>query len=200
MTVTEVEQQLVHPQDWQRLSMSEGTKGPRLFDWVCVPILSHWQDDGQHWLLIRRCLTAPFECTHYRVYGPKGMTLQDMVCVAGTRWHIEEIFESAKGEIGLDHYEVRTWTGWYRHITLAMLAHAFLAVMCARAIPATQEPRDVGNGSVLPPTIPEIRHLLWQLIWPHLQNVRKILGWSWWRRLHRTRAQYYHTKRRLHTG
>jgi SRSO17 transposase len=115
LTVSEIEATLVHPDNWQRLSMSEGTKGPRLFDWVRVPILHQWEDDGQHWLLIRRQLSAPFERTYYLVYGPQTTTLQEMVCVAGARWHIEEVFESAKGEVGLDHYEVRTWTAWHRH-------------------------------------------------------------------------------------
>lgn len=200
LTVSEIEASLVHPDDWQRLSMSEGTKGPRLFDWVRVPILHHWEDDGQHWLLIRRQLSAPFERTYYLVYGPKTTTLQEMVCVAGARWHIEEVFETAKGEVGLDHYEVRTWTAWHRHITLAMLAHAFLAVMCAHAPKATQAFQEEETHALLPLTIPEVRHLLWQLVWPHLRDIRTVLAWSWWRRLHHTRAKYCHTKRRLNSG
>jgi hypothetical protein len=84
-----VEALLLHDQDWQRLSMSEGTKGSRLFDWACVPILHRWEDDGRHWLLIRRSLTDPQEKAYYFVFGPSGTTLQQMVTAIGARWHIE---------------------------------------------------------------------------------------------------------------
>jgi SRSO17 transposase len=76
--VREVEALLLHEQDWQRLSMGDGTKGPRLFDWACVPILHRWQDDGKHWLLIRRCITNPNQKAYYVVFGPPGTTLQEM--------------------------------------------------------------------------------------------------------------------------
>jgi SRSO17 transposase len=130
--VREVEALLLTEQHWQRLSMSHGTKGPRTFDWACVPILYQWQDDGHHWVLIRRCLDDPKQKTYYFVFGPPGTTLQEMVKAIGARWHVEEVFETAK-DMGLDHYEVRTWTAWYRHITLVMLAHAFLTGICAKA-------------------------------------------------------------------
>jgi SRSO17 transposase len=103
--VREVEALLLHDQQWQRLSMSEGTKGPRLFDWAVVPILHQWEDDGRHWLLLRRSLTDPQEKTYYFVFAPVGTTLQEMVKAIGARWHIEEDFENAK-DLGLDHYEV----------------------------------------------------------------------------------------------
>jgi DDE superfamily endonuclease len=88
--VWEVEALLLGAQDWQRLSMSEGTKGPRLFDWAVVPILHHWEDDGHHWLLIRRSLTDPNEKAYSFVFAPKGTTLPEMVAAIGARWHIEE--------------------------------------------------------------------------------------------------------------
>jgi SRSO17 transposase len=100
--VGEVEALLLHEHDWQRLSMSEGTKGPRLFNWACVPILHRWEDDGRHWLLIRRSLTDPQEKAYYFVFGPPGTTLPQMVTAIGARWHIEEDFETAK-DLGLDH-------------------------------------------------------------------------------------------------
>lgn len=128
--VREVEANLLQPQDWQRLSMGNGTKGPRLFDWACVPILHKWEDDGCHWLLIRRCIDNPKTKTYYIVFGPHDTTLQKMVTVIGTRWRIEDDFQTGKG-MGLDQYEVRRWICWYRHITLVILAHAFLAVVCA---------------------------------------------------------------------
>jgi SRSO17 transposase len=130
--VRQVEGLLLLASDWQRLSMSQGTKGPRIFDWACVPILHQWQDDGRHWLLIRRCVADPKQKAYYFVFGPSGTTLQEMVTAIGARWHVEEVFETAK-DMGLDHYEVRTWTAWYRHITLVMLAHAFLTSICANA-------------------------------------------------------------------
>jgi SRSO17 transposase len=85
----QVETFLLDAQDWQRLSMSEGSKGPRLFDWACVPMLHRWQDDGQHWVLIRRNLTDPNEKAYYFVFAPKGTTLSEMVQAIGARWHIE---------------------------------------------------------------------------------------------------------------
>jgi len=207
--VGEVEALLLHDQDWQRLSMSEGTKGPRLFDWACVPILHRWEEDGRHWLLIRRSLTDPREKTYYFVFGPHGTTLQEMVKAIGARWHIEEDFETAK-DMGLDQYEVRSWVGWYRHITLVMLAHAFLTGICAQNIPlacpplAVEAPATLDAAADARPllalTVPEVRHLLGHLIWPPPSSVKLVLAWSWWRRWHRSCASYFHTKRRLEAG
>lgn len=114
---------LLAEQDWQAVSMGEGTKGPRVYDWACLPIFHGEIQDSQHWLLIRCSVTDRTELTFYLVYGPRGTALQEMVWVAGARWKIEEILETAKGELGLDHYQVRLWTSWYRHITLAMFGH-----------------------------------------------------------------------------
>ena len=82
-----------------------------------------------YWLLVRRSLANPGELTYYVCFGLAGTTLEELARVAGTRWAIEECFEEAKGQVGLDQYEVRRWDGWYRHITLAMLAQAYLAVI-----------------------------------------------------------------------
>jgi SRSO17 transposase len=118
---------------WQRLSAGEGAKGPRLYDWAYLPC--DWLDAASGWqkgLLIRRKLAHPEVFTFYLTLAPEATGLSDLVRVAGTRWTIEACFEAAKGEVGLDQYEVRSWTGWHRHITLAMLAHAYLAVLrCA---------------------------------------------------------------------
>src|SRR2546426_1241071 len=196
--VREVEALLLHPQDWQRLSMSQGTKGPRLFDWACVPMLHRWEEDGRHWLLIRRSLTDPREKAYYFVFAPPATTLCEMVKAIGARWHIEEDFETTK-DMGLDQYEVRSWIGWYRHITLVMLAHAFLTGICAQNIPlaspvlvpeasATRDARPL-----LPLTVPEVRHLLGCLIWPPPSSVKLVVAWSWWRRWHRSCASCFHT-------
>ncbi len=82
-----------------------------------------------HWLLARRSLSKPDEIAYSFVFGPADVTLQQVVQIAGTRWQVEQAFELAKGEVGLDEYEVRTWVGWYRHITLAMFALAYLTVV-----------------------------------------------------------------------
>ena len=118
---------------WQRLRAGEGAKGPRLYDWVHLPC--GWLEAPDGWqkgLLIRRKLAQPEAFTFYLTLAPDTAELSDLVRVAGTSWTIEASFEAAKGEVGLDQYEVRSWTGWHRHITLAMLAHAYLAVLrCA---------------------------------------------------------------------
>ncbi len=185
--------------------MSEGTKGPRCFDWAYVPMLHQWQNDGRHWLLIRRSIADPHEKRYYFVFAPQATSLQEMVKAIGARWHIEEDFETAK-DMGLDHYEVRSFLGWFRHVTLVMLAHAFLVGICAEAqacFPATpQEPLAVRPSatSLLPLTVPEVRHLLGSLLWPSPRTMKLLLAWSWWRRHHQSWASYYHTQRRLRAG
>lgn len=117
---------------WKRLSAGDGSKGPRLYDWACLPFRGA-PEDWRKGLLIRRRLVDG-DLTFYFTFAPDGTTLDDLVHVAGTRWTIESGFEMAKGEVGLDQYEVRSWTGWHRHITLAMLALAFLTVLRKAAI------------------------------------------------------------------
>jgi SRSO17 transposase len=116
---------------WERISAGSGSKGERLYDWTMI---LGWQEDGwNHGLLVRRSIEENPEHAYYRFYAPTSKTtLKTLVGVAGQRWQIEQAFQTAKGECGLDHYEVRHWQGWYRHITLAMLAHAVLAILRAR--------------------------------------------------------------------
>src|SRR5258708_19482860 len=83
-------------QDWQRLSMSEGSKGPRLFDWACVPMLHRWEDDGQHWVLIRRNLADPNEKAYYFVFAPQGTTLSEMLPPSRPLCHLYNHFEKPK--------------------------------------------------------------------------------------------------------
>ena len=200
--VREVAALVLQESDWQRLAMSEGTKGPRLFDWARIPTLHQWQDDGRHWLLIRRSLSDPHEKAYYFVWAPVGTTLPEMVAAIGARWHIEEDFANAK-DLGLDHYEVRGWLGWYRHITLVLLALAFLTGICVRE----GNPSSPGAPASLPAgpavqrlSVPEVRHLLARLRWPASCSPARVLAWSWWRRCHQGRASYYHTKRRRKAG
>lgn len=117
---------------WHRLSAGTGSKGPRLYDWAYLPFRGAAAGWGKG-LLIRRRL-GDGDLSFYLTGAPDGTTLKDLVRVAGTRWTIESGFELAKGEVGLDQYEVRSWTGWHRHITLAMLALAFLTVLRKAAI------------------------------------------------------------------
>lgn len=114
---------------WQRLSAGDGAKGPRLYDWAYRPDRADAAAGWQKGLLIRRKIKKPEAFTFYLTLAPAAATLAELVQVAGARWTVESCFETAKGEVGLDQYEVRSWTGWHRHITLAMLAHAYLAVL-----------------------------------------------------------------------
>lgn len=123
----------VPEEGWERHSAGDGSKGPRLYDWARVPIRPFREPGWEHWLLVRRSLADATDCAYYVCFCPTGTSLGTLVQVAGSRWAIEESFESAKGEVGLDHYEVRRWPGWYRHITLALLAHAYLTLTRAVA-------------------------------------------------------------------
>jgi len=125
---------------WRRLSAGQGAKGPRVYLWGRFRIRPLNEPTRGYWLLVRRSLTDPTELAYYVCYGPASATLADLVRVAGVRWSIEEGFERAKDDVGLDQYEVRRYGAWYRHITLALLAHAFLAVTRAEAAAHQQVP------------------------------------------------------------
>jgi SRSO17 transposase len=118
---------------WRRLSCGDGAKGPRWYDWACRPINCPNPDEYAHWLLIRRSTADPAEVAYFVCGGAPGTTLAELAQIAGKRWAVEECFELAKGDCGLDEYEVRSWTGWHRHITLSLFALAVLAVIRARA-------------------------------------------------------------------
>jgi SRSO17 transposase len=130
---------LVPRQAWQRLSCADGSKGPRLYDWALVDTAR-----ADHRLLVRRSLRpgekGGLELAYFLCYSPRGATLAELVAVAGARWAVEDCFAEAKNETGLDHYQVRKYRAWYRHVTLSMLAHAFLAVAARQARPAPQPP------------------------------------------------------------
>jgi SRSO17 transposase len=123
------------PQEWRRLSAGDGSKGTRLYDWAFVPLVAPAVAGFEQALLIRRPLEAPDDpkkLAYYLTFAPVGTLLETLIAVAGRRWTIEESIEAAKGEVGLDQYEVRRYDGWYRHITLSMLALAYLAVVRSR--------------------------------------------------------------------
>jgi SRSO17 transposase len=119
---------------WQRLSTGAGAHGPREFDWARIPVRDRWRPGRGHWLLARRSISDPAEIAYYACYGSRRCSTADLAWVAGSRWHIEECFQQAKGEAGLDHYQVRSWRAWYAHITLSMLALAWLSASRAEAV------------------------------------------------------------------
>jgi SRSO17 transposase len=126
-------------EDWQILSAGSGSKGPRFFAWTRIELASPEMSGWQRWLLIRRSLEEgadPAEMAYVLVFAPMGASLGEMVEAFGARWTVEQCFEEGKGEAGLDEYEVRSWHGWYRHITLSMLSLAFLTTLraCGREI------------------------------------------------------------------
>ncbi len=130
---------LVPKDGWQRLSCADGSKGPRLYDWALIGAAA-----PGHCLLIRRSLApgekGQLELAFFRCWSPRPVTLPELVAVAGARWGVEDCFAEAKGEAGLDHYQVRKYRAWYRHATLSMLAHAFLAVTARASRPGTAPP------------------------------------------------------------
>ena len=122
---------------WHRLSVGDGAKGPREYDWAAGRLggerphgLVRWV--LVRWVLVRRSIPDPADRAYYLCLAPPQATGADLAVAAGTRWSVECCFEAAKQETGLGHYEVRSWDGWYRHVTLSMLALAFLAAVRAR--------------------------------------------------------------------
>ncbi len=143
---------------WQRLSAGDGAKGPRWYDWYRLPLVPPLQAGYERWCLVRRSLSDPDDLQAYVVFAPADTPLADLVRVAGSRWTIESAFEAAKGEVGLDQYEVRSWTGWQRHMTLALFAQAVLTVVrrdLAR-LPPPPGRRQKGRSqqAAFPPTPP----------------------------------------------
>jgi SRSO17 transposase len=118
---------------WHKITIAAGSKGPRRYSWAWVPINHDLGPRWQRWLLVRRGLDEAHELAFYLAAGPRRTTLTRLAQTAGSRWAVEGGFEAAKQEVGLADYEVRSWTGWHRHITLALLAHAVLAAVRRRA-------------------------------------------------------------------
>jgi SRSO17 transposase len=123
----------VPSRSWQQISAGAGAHGPREYHWARVPVRAGAKRGRGHWLLAPRSLADPEQIAYYACYGPSRCSTADLAWTAGSRWHIEECFQQAKGETGLDHYQVRTWRAWHAHITLSMLALAWLAASKAQA-------------------------------------------------------------------
>jgi len=182
---------LIPAHAWQKHSAGAGAHGPRLYSWAWFRLLPEDDTDhGVHHLLIRRNDTTG-EHAYLRCYSPRPVPLRTLVAVAGQRWRIEESFQAAKGLVGLDQHQVRRWTSWYRWTTLAMLAHAFLAVACA--IERDTVPTPAGLIAL---TVNEFRRLFDALLLVTNNTITSLLAWSRWRRRHQHRARQSHYRRR----
>lgn len=116
---------------WKRINIGDGSKGPRVYDWARIKIADSGPDSNDgwgRWLVVRRSVEKPDEMAYYLAAGLEDESLERLAVIAGKRWAIEMAFEEAKGEAGLDEYEVRKWGSWYRHVTLSLFAHAYLVV------------------------------------------------------------------------
>ncbi len=131
---------------WHRLACGTGSKGPRRYDWAVTRTNCPEPERVTRWLLIRRSVSDPTEVAYFACGGPPGTPLAELVRVAGARWAVEECFELAKGDCGLDEYEVRGWAGWHRHVTLSMIALAVVAAIRSR-MPGPRRPKKGAAGS-----------------------------------------------------
>ncbi len=178
---------------WQQISCGKGAKGHRLYDWAFV-CLDHNSpapagQAGQHWLMVRRNQRTG-ELAFYRCYTPRPVPLAVLVRVAGTRWTVEERFQTSKGLDGLDHHQIRRWCSWYRWATLAMLAHAFLVVAAV-----TERTRQPPPSELIPLTCNEVQHLFAALPARPAGAISHRWRWSVWRRRHQARARTCHYRR-----
>jgi SRSO17 transposase len=173
---------------WQRLSAGAGSKGPRMYSWLRIDIDSALP--GHEWIMLRRN-DSTGELAYYRCWSPHSVPLSTLVAVAGQRWTIEESFQAAKGQAGLDEHQVRTWRSWRRWVILSMLAMAFLAVTAAKDRDHTPTP-----PGLIPFTLNEIRRLFDKLILTRTATQDTIWAWSLWRRKHQATARHHHYQRR----
>ncbi|UKY55120.1 IS701 family transposase [Streptomyces inhibens] len=172
---------------WQKLSAGAGAKGHRFYDWAVIDLAE--PRPGSRQLLIRRNRTTG-ELAYYRCFSPDPAPLNTLVRVAGSRWRVEETFRSGKGLAGLDEHQVRRYTSWSRWVTLAMLTHAFLAV-----VRADEHARRPAPDGLTPLTCNEIQRLFITLVVRPVREVAHRLAWSAWRRRHQARAQAGHYRR-----
>jgi SRSO17 transposase len=172
---------------WKRLAISLGPKGPRTFDWLCLPIWHRGREDGQHFVLLRRFLDEP-KITFALVFAPEPTPLTRLVEVTGCRWRIEEDYENGK-HLGMDHYEVRQYRGWYRYLTLILLILAYLTSLRVRQ--GDQEQQS---------SVREIHHVLARLLFVLPAACSHVLAWAAWRQWHGKLAATFHLRRRLKAG
>nr|WTA00369.1 IS701 family transposase [Streptomyces sp. NBC_00857] len=166
---------------WQKLSAGTGAKGHRFYDWAVIDLAD--PGPGSRQLLIRRNRSTG-ELAYYRCYSPTPVPLTTLVRVAGSRWRVEEFFQSGKGLAGLDEHQVRRYASWSRWVTLAMLAHR-----------ADEHARSPARDALIPLTCNEIQRLFIALVVQPVHDVAHRLGWSTWRRRHQARSQASHYRR-----
>ncbi|MFE9476940.1 IS701 family transposase [Streptomyces griseofuscus] len=172
---------------WQKLSAGRGAKGHRFYDWAVVDLVE--PTPGSHQLLIRRSRTTG-ELAYYRCHSTGPAPLTVLVKTAGSRWHVEETFQAEKGLAGLDEHQVRRYRSWTRWVTLAMLAHAFLAV-----VRADEHARSPALDGLVSLSCNEIQHLFITVTVQPRHDLAHRLGWSHWRRLHQQRSLTSHYRR-----
>ena len=191
---------------WRVLSAGEGSKGPRTYRWAWTDLARIGWPGWRHALLVRERLVpnerGESERAYYVVFAPAPATLAEVVRVAGTRWAIEQAFEEAKQEVGLDEYEVRQYDAWYQRTRLhhARALRARLPGGGPQSGGAAEkgDPRGAPSASALIPlTVPEVRHVLARLALTHPTSPHAVLGGPRWRRQHQQRAQAAHYRRRL---
>ncbi|MGJ6970120.1 IS701 family transposase [Streptosporangium sp. G11] len=137
---------------WERRSCGAGTKGARVYDWTALAVAVAGQAPAPgyaHTLLIRRSVAAPTEVEFFLAHAPVGTAVSELIDAAGMRWKIEENNEQGKDLLGLTSYQVRKWTPWHRHVTIAMLALAFLAVTRATLPAGADEAAGEGKDRLL---------------------------------------------------
>lgn len=172
---------------WQKLSAGIGAKGQRFYNWAVIDLI----DDrpGQHQLLIRRNRRTG-ELAYHRCFSAKPVPVATLVRVAGSRWRVEETFQAGKGLAGLDEHQVRRYPSWARWVTLAMLAHAFLAVVRAQ-----EHDLHPDRDDLIAVSCNEIQHLFVTLAVRPVHDTAHRLAWSQWRRRHQARARACHYRR-----
>ena len=180
---------------WQRLTVHEGTKGPVAYDWACQRIVESCEQlpGRDAWLVARRSVSNPNEIAYYLSNAPADIPLATLARVASTRYTVEQCFEEAKGDTGLDHYEVRHWHSWHRHITL--INDGSCVVGCDSPQGSR---RKRGRVPFLAPlTVREVRRLLEIALPLPSRSLEFHLAWSSWRCAKRLQARRNHTRSRL---
>lgn len=167
---------------WRRLKVAQGEKGPRVHDWAAQRVVESQKGlPGKRvWLVARRSVNEPSEMAYYLSNAPAGTAVATLAHVASARCTIEQCFEQAKGETGLDHYEVRSWHSGHRHITLSMMAHAWLA--CVRSTMGRH--KGVLDDDLAELSVAQVRALLHVAL--------PLPAWSCWRRRKRQQAGQSH--------
>ena len=180
--------------NWQVHAVGKGAKGLREYAWGWLELAVAEEATGHHYLLVRQHLTTG-EQAFYRCWSPTPSSLHTLVTLAGARWAIEESFQQAKGRIGLDEHQVRTWDATHRHLTLAMTAYLICALT---TIKLRERFDDEDDDDLEPLSLPETAHLVALLILTAHHTAVLVMAWSTWRRRRNKRARLCHYRKRAH--